>query len=230
MSSPLHSHDHDALLQALATGELDPDGERARAELARCAECRAQAEVLLARVRRLEAAAAEQRRELAAAAALESAPGEDRVDALLASLAEAEPRPRRRPRMVQLAAAALLLVAAGWWLARGAREEPRAPGPGAEYLGTGLEIVGPSGPGQSFDRFSWSYDPRHEYGFALRIYSANDSGLPLIEEQTQTPEWSPSPDQSERLPDRIMWEVEALDAFGEVESGPVSASASRSSD
>jgi hypothetical protein len=230
-SLPPTSHDHDALLQALASGDLDPGDERARDELARCAECRAEAEVMLARIRRLEAAAEEQRRDLAAASALASAPGEDGVARLLASLAGAQPRPRRVPRLALLAAAALLLAAAGWWFARGTGEAPPAPGVGAEYLGAPLHGLVPSGTDQSFDEFRWDYDQGHDDGFVLRVYDADGTGVPLLEVgplRTQT--WTPTPAQRDLLPDRIVWEVEALDASGEVESGPVSASASRSSD
>ena len=225
-SHPLPPHDHDALLEALATGDLDPASERARSELAQCAECRAQAELLLARVRRLEAAGREQRQELAEARALASAPGEDRVERALA-LAGAEPR-RRRPRAALLTAAAVLVAAAGWWLTRGTGEAPPGPGAGAEYLGGAWEDLFPMGPGQSFEEFRWTYEGEAAGGFELRIYDPNDPDSPILQPPKPSSPWKPTPEQRLLLPEHIEWYIDALDAFGEVESS-VHTSASRSS-
>lgn len=228
-SQPLPPHDHDALLEALATGDLDPGSERARQELAGCPDCRAQAEVLLARVRRLEAAGREQRRELDEARALASAPGEDRVERARTLAGVGVEAPRRGLRLLApLAAAALVLAGVGWWFTRSGRETPPGTGDGAQYLGAALKNLQPSGADRSFDVFTWEYDPGHTDGFVVRIYDAEHPDDALLEQQTPIPEWKPSPAERESLPDRIVWEVEALDAFGEVESGPVSASASRS--
>lgn len=224
-SHPPPPHDHDALLQALATGDLDPASERAREELACCAECRGQAEALLARVRRLEAAGREQRQELAEVRALGSAPGEDRVERALA-MAGAQSARRGRRLLLPLAAALLLLAGAGWWLAREASSDH---GDGAEYLGPALDELEPSGPNASFVEFTWKYESGHAERFVVRVYDAKSPDVLLLQRPTPSSPWTPSHADLELLPDSIVWEVEALDAFGQVESGPVSASASRSS-
>ena len=84
---------------------------------------------------------------------------------------------------------------------------------------TSLVLQAPLGEVDRFDRFQWSYDAGHPHGFHLRIYAADGpaDALPLIqvEDWPQTT-WTPTDAQRALLPSRIEWEVDVLDAHGEV--------------
>ncbi|QDU65500.1 hypothetical protein [Engelhardtia mirabilis] len=88
--NPLAHHDHDALLEALTTGELDPSDPLVREQLERCPECRAEVEVIFGRIQRLNAAARDQAQDLAAAARFEGAPGEQEVERLIERFSRGE--------------------------------------------------------------------------------------------------------------------------------------------
>lgn len=222
-----HGPGHEALLGAFLAEGREHEFRRRLGHCTRCVE-RWEA---LADVRGRLAEAAERRHaHLAEAALATHAPGEERLRETLERLAGEEPHrapaagPRRR--LVLGAAAAAAAVLLGLWLAWPARppEEPR------RWLGDArLAPEHPVEAVESFAPFRWTYNGEAA-AFALRVFRAPE-GAPeelLIDVPTcKGTTWSPekSSDLDAR---RIRWELDALDAFGNVlESRSASAWLSR---
>jgi len=198
--------------------------------VAACPSCATRLDELERTAERVEAAGREQRAELLEAAKLDSAPGEERVAGVLERLAEEEPHasppqpelrsaspsaapasPSRRWQTPLLAAAAVLLVA---FVIRRVLQEPEE----TVHLGHGApELVAPVAAVSDYGTFRWTYDGPRGGSFVLRIWDAllGAGSAPILEvDRIEAAEWTPTPEGRERLPERILWEVEALDAFG----------------
>ena len=139
---------------------------------------------------------------------------------------------RAPTRRTQLWLAAAAVLAAGAWLVlrflapTGESHDPM-------YLGEGLHLQAPLGAVPSFAPFRWTYTGGEPELYELRIYASRDGArgeLLLGPVRLGQNTWTPDAQEEERLPDRILWEVQALDEFRSVlPSGTQSAEAWRSS-
>jgi hypothetical protein len=221
-----HPREHEELLADLLSGERRPAEAEVAERLRECSACREQWARLRDTAAHVGRAGAAQRAALAELEAGGPAADEELVRAALGRLAgEAAPAPRPRRRVLAwLAAAAVLAV--GLWLARGflARPDERV------WLGDGaFRGLAPSGEVASFERFSWEYTGPAADSFTLRVFALADGergARILVKERLKETNWTPTAQERETLPGRILWEVDALDEFRSVLSS-ASARASR---
>jgi hypothetical protein len=212
-----HGPSHEPLLRAALLGELRQDDPR-MADLAACAECRAELGGLRAVTAALDAGA-----RVDEVPVLGDPRGEADALAALTRISAAEPygrRARRRARRLApwiYGAAAASVIALAILRLLDTRDPDQQP----LYIGDEAVpvLVAPLGEVERFDVFRWRYDAGHPYGFHLRIYASDGpaDAPPLIqvEDWTQTT-WTPTDAQRALLPPRIEWEVDVLDAHGEV--------------
>jgi hypothetical protein len=227
VSTP-HDEQHEALLAEIAAGERSAEEPASAALLSRCAECRAALTALREAAEHVERAGERTREALAESRAIEDAPGLERVTPTLARLAD-EPRGPRPPRLRLLTL--LALVAAGLLLVIGPLAAYRlwtraeAPAPPLMLGDDDLRLIEPVGEVRDFKRFAWEYSGEAS-GFDLRIYddAADPAAAPVLTVRWNETSWVPTPDVRATLPERIRWEVQAIDAFGVgQESRPASA-------
>jgi hypothetical protein len=214
VSSP-HPPVHDDLMRAVRAGERDEAAPEFRQLLDTCPQCAASWGRLQGVAARLTAAARAQHRSIEAAARRPAGPGEERIDATLARLAREEPHraPRRSRRWLWLAAAGVVLAGGLAWRAHfGPPEDQDHEVP----LGDGLRLLAPIGAvsASEFPDFRWEYDGDPPGGFELRIYSEDERDEPVVTKLLKTRAWTPSPEERRALPARIIWEVDAIGAFG----------------
>ncbi|MEM7309172.1 MAG: hypothetical protein AAF682_20980 [Planctomycetota bacterium] len=227
MTTP-HNPTHEARLRAVLLGELARDDPAVRALEESCATCRDELLELDAVAGTLDAAGAAEEAELAE---VERTPPELDVAGMLAQIAAAEPyaaEPRtglRPSAWVLIAAAAAAVVLAfvpgllsdGGGVPDGAGGVPEPP----QYLGDGDPPVAqlPRGEVDAVATFEWSYDPEHRHGFHVRVLDADDplAGAVLEVRHWMETTWTPTSAELARLPQRLIWEVDALDAFGDVD-------------
>ncbi len=217
MTTP-HDPSHEERVRSVFLGELSAD-DPAVAELADCPRCRAELAGLEAVVGKLDATAAAEREELRAAEDVEGPDVHETLRRIAAAEPHAEdgaPTPRRwlLVAVVAAVAAAVLAFVVGPRLVRDDGEGPPL------YIGDGQGpvLTSPKGEVEAYGTFEWLYDRDHEYGFRIRIYDADvpAGALPVFEEPYRMETtWTPTDEQSAAFPDRIQWEVDALDASGE---------------
>lgn len=212
-----HDRSHEPLLRAALLGELR-DGDPRLAELSACAVCRGELSELKAVTTALDAASGVDEGPKPGDAADEAA-----TLAALTRLSQEEPygakaagRPPRLGLWVLAAAAAAALASLAL---RGLWNDDRGEQP--QFIGDEDKPVleAPRGEVDRYDAFRWSYDLDHRARFNLRIYPADApaDALPLITvEDWRETTWRPNDEQRALLPSRIEWEVDALDAHGEV--------------
>jgi hypothetical protein len=214
-----HPREHEELLAALLSGERDPSEPEAARRLRDCASCRDEWDRLRDAAAELERAGGERRAALAEIAGAGTVAERDLVRATFERLAAGELRARRR-RAFLWAAAAALLVAGAWVARRFLPDEPERRAP--TWLGvTGLELVSPRDEVPRFESFTWTYTGADGDTFTLRIYELTEggpedgpSGEPLLERpRLEETTWTPGAQDLEKLPARILWEVEVFSEF-----------------
>lgn len=123
-------------------------------------------------------------------------------------------RPRRS--YLRIAAAAAVLLVAGWFVAQDRKSgdggEPQSP----VMLGQGLACVAPLEGASDFTRFAWTGERRRGASFELTV--RDESGHELARFQDlETTEFRVSEKQASSWPDRIEWTIEQRDASGSLE-------------
>jgi len=210
---PTHSREHDRVLERASVGDIDRDDPDLTALLEECPECRDRMDGLVELEGLLERAAEEQRAVLAGLEPEREPPGSDLVAPFVHARVEEQ---RRRVPWLPLAAAAALVATTGgvWIAARMAERTPRE----ATFLGSSTihfqgarERVVPYGPVQ------WEAEAAPRDGFfEIRILDARGTPLPGLDtRRLEQPEWMPSPEEEELLPDEFRLEVTVMSAFGE---------------
>ena len=125
-------------------------------------------------------------------------------------------------RVLRLAAAAAVLLVIAFLVRLGRDTGPVEPAPPPVWLGPedGLRLLSPLGVVEGFERFQWERELESGESFELAIYDADegDSGEALFLIELSENRWTPTPEERERLPARIVWEVTHLDAFGIVQA------------
>ena len=226
--SDSHDDRHGELLAAIAAGERGADEPEAAHLLRSCPKCREDLAALREAARHVERAGDALRAVIAESRGVHSAPGLDDVAPTLQRLAAERRVPRRPSRVLWLAAAALLflvigpLVAYRLWTAGDA---PTAP----VMLGSDeLELVEPIGEVRDYERFVWKYSGEPN-GFDLRIFDQDAPDAKPLRVRCEEPIWVPDAEARAKLPARIRWTVDALDAFRKDPVASKHASAQRSS-
>lgn len=155
-----------------------------------------------------------QRADLAYAASLDGgalAAGEERLRAH----ARAEwSRPRRS--YFRIAAAAAVLLFAGWFVAQDHRTGGASESQPPVMLGQGLACVAPLEGGSDFTRFAWTGERRRGASFELTIRDEAGREIARFSDLESTEFLVPA-DQAAAWPDRIEWTVEHRDASGSLE-------------
>lgn len=221
----MSEHDGDELLAEVALG-LRSEGEPAVQALLGEAEARERLARLRATLADLDAAGSGAREVLEAAAGLQSASGDERVEAVLRTLARqasagasrSEHSLGRRPWLIGVAAAAavvLLFLGLERW-GFGGPDARGTPSPQPRLLGSGsIELTAP---GASFGAdvvFQWQGELGTGERFRVRVFDAANplAFEPLMTSPTTTQtRWTPSDPTS--LPDEIRWSVERLGPDG----------------
>lgn len=234
------AYDLEELLQRVAVGDLSPDDERVRAAAARDEEFR----IALAELHELEvlATGVRRRRDEDLRAIDDGAVAEEsaRLVALVQRLASDEGATSdggsrddsaRRPSAVRFRAGWLVAAAALVALAFFLRGLVPAAGPGSPrdaplVLGPHLGDLAPSGPGSSYERFSW--EAPDAAWFDIEIYDVATGEFIDVERGVEETRWTPSPERHRAWPENIRWVVNAFDLSGALEDS-AAASASRSS-
>jgi hypothetical protein len=223
----MHSAEHENVLRALITGDMQPEDPRAADVLTACVECRRKLEDLRALSVLLEETAREERELLASIDPSSGAPGADRVAPFFrARAAEIRggqarpvdaPAPARRfwPSTFQLlaAAAAVILLA---WVARTVLPEPTPRDP-TRLGGSSDADMDPHGPASDFARFRWSFARPPGGWYQLVVLSGElgvDAPLHTTIEHLTEKEWHPSAEIRADWPDTIRWQVIVRDATG----------------
>jgi len=217
MSTP-HQRQHELLLRAVVSGDLDERDPALDSVLEECAECREQWEGL-AHVRTLlDHTARDEASSLSELDWSRAAPGREVVGAFVRErVAEQEGR-RRAPRpwwrRAWVAAAAAGILVSGWivrWLM-----PPRAE-PGADVMlgDSATDGMTPSGSVDEYTPLSWKLRLPPGGRFELRIWdgATGRARPPFVElRDVQEPHWIPTSAQTRGWPDAILWEVQSIDA------------------
>jgi len=233
-TSAEHTPEHEALLvAALADERVEHAGEWV-ARLAQCDECRRRFEKLCAVRDLLDDAGREERETLAALDWNQSVPGTDTVAPFVRALAQKRKQQLRstRTRRVVLwtasAAAGVLVVG---WIAR-LLSPPNRDGARDTLLGAQNNAsCSPKGPVVEYGQFNWELPLPLQGAFELSIWDDRaDAPLePLFPPlKLYEPKWTPTPEQTRALPDKIRWEVHVYDASGAQLRAEAHASAERS--
>ena len=207
-----HRSEHEVLLAELLGGERDAADPEVAARLAACPGCRERWSALQNVRAKLEGAEAARREHLGEVERGAPAPGEERIKVTLERLARQEPHVRRRRGWLLAAAAAVLIV--GVYVAGLVLDRPDEPGP--SWLGSGrFHPIAPQGEVERFDRFEWTYDGEAA-AYNLLIYAEDDGKRDLLREipRWKDTRWTPDAEFVRALPQRIYWQVFALDEFG----------------
>jgi len=208
-----HDPRHEEILAELAAGERDAADAEAARLLRECVTCREALAALRETVGHVERAGEAQRATVAESRGVASAPGLERVAPALERLASegrAAPRPRRTLWLAVAAALFLVigpLVAYRLW---GGGREPAAP----VTLGTDdLQLVEPVGEVHEYGPFVWEYSGAAN-GFDLIVFDedAGPDAKPVLVVRCKEPSWVPDAETRAKLPPRIRWQVDVLDA------------------
>ena len=202
--------ERDELLRALLAGERSVDDEEVQRAFYEDPELRQRYEAGRATVDLLDSAG-DFHRDLAQEVDRERAvPGEDRVEAFVASRVDARrPRPSRMPLVA--AAAALLLALLVWrpW-------SDGVPSPDGRLLGAGIEDLRPSGEVERFEEFTWTDSMELEPGEWYEVVVRGADGEEVDRsEKLRAPVWSLLEGTASAWPAAIQWEVIAYDSAAE---------------
>jgi hypothetical protein len=209
-----HADAHELLLAAVLAGERSADEPEVRRHFAACAECRERHARLARTVAAVTRAGAE-RSAVLAELRDDTGLAEHRTHTTLERLFLEGSSTRRRVnrRWLWASAAAALLVAGGWLVAR--RGTPPAP---PQYLGhQGLELLLPT-EGSGYGEFSWKYEGSAPDRYRLRIFDARDEARSsaLVDEELFELRWTPPVETLATLPERILYRVDVLDVMRDV--------------
>ena len=219
-----HGPEHEARLQAFLTSDGDcapPD------EWLSCEQCRESLAALGAVAARLEQEREAEEALREEAQALEEAPNEDLVEAVLRPRLDALARRRAlgsRTRLLGLAAAAVIMLLAFVFF-----HEKEQPG-GEILLGSKrVECLAPLGGTARYDLFEWRAPLPPGGHFELRIFEDDPEGHgpALLTRSFESNRWVPTESQAQSLPSPLIWELSVFDATG-VEVGHGRARAWRS--
>lgn len=213
--SARHAESHEMLLERVVTGDLTSSAPEVSARLAECPECReslARMQSLIGSLTRAGELERETLREGFGADTRRAAPAEheERIRALVRERI-ARQRGASVRRLVRVALAAAAGIALVVLLYR--RLAPDRPG---EVLLGSDRIVCERPVGEAdFGTFSWRFDLPSRGRFELRVWddSSPEEAPPLVQEVDLTESrWTPEPEDVQRWPQRIRWEVRAYDA------------------
>ncbi len=232
---PQHDAEHEGILAAILTGELEREAALVRTSLRDCKECLDVLEDLEALRGELDELGSSTQTDLAAAAAMPETPLSDVVESVLGprlrgtperrppSLVDAhraEPTSARWMRRIAIAmgAAAAVLFLLDWFQPR---QQPTKAGQDQQQLLGGSEYVravAPVGDSQAWNSFHWDA-VRPDCLYEVRVHRFEESGSigsdpELVSPRSQATEWEPTPAALNALPDRIRWELRVLDATG----------------
>jgi len=217
---PTHSDEHEQVLERAAVGDIERDDPGLTSLLAECPECRDRMDGLVELEGLLGRAASEQRAILSGLDLEREVPGSDLVAPFVR--AKVEEQRRTIPWLPLAAAAALVATTGGVWIAaQMAEQAPRE----QVYLGSrAIHFTGADGDVVPFGTVRWQADAMPRGGtYGIRILDARGTPIPGLDtRRLEQPEWTPSPEEEELLPDEFRLVVEVLDAFSEPsESGSV---------
>lgn len=212
-----HDARHEALLEALALGQEDPDSERARAQLDLCPACRGIWERMQALGSALDEFGRERARVLAEQHELLAAPGATEAERAL----RAEIRRSRRPawRAWVLAIAALALFGLGLKLLWLDRAEPHAP----DGL-MGNPAWGATSPARRVEQFfpiRWERLLRPDQELVLRLETRaedEERWTELYAGPVRGQSWTPEESIQKACKDRIRYRLDVRDGAGEGDS------------
>lgn len=203
---------HDALIERIMVGDLDPSAPEVESLQNECPDCKERLSQLASVVDLLDDAGREQRATLVQARGATSKPGAHRVEATIREFADKAGR-RRFPRGLVLALAAAAAVAALLLML----DRRSAPPPGY-HLGTDvLTDLVPQGSVRDYDVFSWTFTLPQKVFFDVVIYddTAAGKGRKVLEKKAlAAPTWQPDASELATLPAAIRWEVRAHDGSG----------------
>ena len=227
-----HGEGHERIVRGVLTGDLDAEDADIAELLRSCETCRNELSDLRELVSHLDRAAAREKETLRAAKALEAAPGAELVEPVLRDLLPEDARPaqvrpaiagvaprlRRGPVLAGALAAAALVLAA---LQLPGLLAPAGEPPAREELmmGAAIEVLEPRAPRESLVSFRWRPALTPGGWYVVRVWAANeDNGvLPRVTSpQLRDPEWTPEPDDLERIPQRFRWVVTSYTVGEEV--------------
>jgi len=223
-----HPDRHEQLLQAALGGDL-PRGDARWRTLRDCADCAARLEQYDRLQGLLDEAGRDQAAVLRAAAQAHDAPGvEDVAPFVRAKLAEQ--RARKPGRLLSFrawaAAAAAVALIVGWFeRQRSARSDSDQGSPGGGVLlgGQKLSAVHPEGDVSNYLPFEWSLPLPPGGSFTLTVWDSatGDPEQPLstMKNITEQKAWIAA-ETVAGWPDRIGWQVQALDATGVAVGSP----------
>jgi hypothetical protein len=212
---PTHSEIHERILERATCGDIERDDPSLVSLLEECAECRDRMDSLAAVEGLLEKAASEQREVLAGLDLEREAPGTDLVAPFVRARVEEQ---RRTVPWLRMAAAAALVATSGgvWWIAsQTGSEAPRR----ETFLGSSpIQFTGADDGAVPFGTIHWQTAGAMPPGgaYEIRILDARGTPLPDLDVvRLEQPEWTPSPEEEENLPDEFRLSVAVVDSFGE---------------
>lgn len=204
----MHDATHEARLEAMLVGDLDPQAPSARAALESCAECRHAWAQMRRVLRGLDELALPEQQVLSEAGELRHAPGEREAEAALRGAIEHGAATRGRPGWpLLLSAAGLLLAAAALLLMWRSEHAPAPPDP---YLGDGASLaLEPVGEHEPLFPVRWKHVFAPDEQAWLRVETRDVESEPWRElyDGSFTGSWTPDEAQRSRCGKRIRYRV-----------------------
>jgi hypothetical protein len=228
-----HSPEHETLLVAALADEGYAGAGAWSARLAECEQCRQLFEKLSAVRDLLEDAGREERETLAGLDWNQSVPGSEAVAPLVRALAHKRKQQlrsvRARRAVLWTASAAAGVLVAGW-IAR-LLVPPAHTASTDTLLGAQTKSsCTPHGAVVEYTKFEWETAPPAGgwCELIIRDDGPNAPDEPLIREpKLETSSWTPTPQETRKLTDKIRWEVHVYDGSGAPWPGAVYESAER---